>query len=161
MRVYCACILHNILYSLAVILHIRDITLASAQLPHLPLITQLRGPRPKKKIHWNPLLIRGNTYCKARTQAGSPAKARYYFGWTVPLSVDWGRLTAWGEGGGWQREEESCTVRTSHAPTLYPSSTRLWSFRGSSVPLFSVQLMAVTLWNMCKGRDRVEGGSVM
>lgn len=111
-------------------------------------------------IHWthpSTILIRGKKYYKDRTQAGSLAKARYYFGWTVPLSVDWGRLTAWGEGGGWQREEEWCTVRTSHyyaRSHSLVSLLHLWSFRGSSVPLFSVELMAVTLWNMCKGRAR-------
>lgn len=46
----------------------------------------------------HPLLIRANKYCKAGTQAGSLSKSRYYFSWTVPLSVDWGRLSAWGSG---------------------------------------------------------------
>lgn len=46
----------------------------------------------------HPPLIGANKYCKARTQAGSLSKSRYYFSWTVPLSVDWGRLSAWGSG---------------------------------------------------------------
>lgn len=45
-----------------------------------------------------PLSIRGKKHCKARTKAGSLAQARYYFSWTVPLSMDCGRLTAWGRG---------------------------------------------------------------
>lgn len=77
-------------------------------------------------IHWNPLLIRGKKYCKARTQAGSLAKARYYFGWTLPLSVDWGWLTAWGERVEGDRERNDvlwghCT--STHAPSLYPPSS--------------------------------------
>lgn len=77
-------------------------------------------------IHWNPLLIRGKMHCKARPQAGSLAIARYYFSWTVPLSADWGRLTAWGRG--WRVTERRNDVlwghrTTTHTPALYPPSS--------------------------------------
>lgn len=60
-----------------------------------------------------------------------------------------------GEGGGWQREEEWCTVRTLHSmhtPSLYPPS---YSSDHSVGPLSPFSLLnSVTLWNMCKGRSK-------
>lgn len=118
------------------LLHLHHCSDPFSSSSHLHSCAQLSRPclptAPSARHHselgilWNPHLIRANKYCKARTQAGSPAKARYYFGWTVPLSVDWGRLTAWGRG--WRVTERRNDVlwghRTAtHAPALYPPSS--------------------------------------